>query len=659
MTLFLNIFSKKYKLYKVVTLFVVILFLSCKEDNTSGSRKKKDITKNAIYYYNESKKESLVLEEKLKAINKSYSLFNSVNNDTLLAKILYQKSLFHFKLKEYDSLLFYGNFMVEKTDTVMDKSMAAKEYYLKGYYFDEIVSNPDSAFVNYNSSKNYFNQIGRLNWVGRNLLSMALIQKNQNDFFGSKETITEALQYLDMKKDAKYVSSSYNAMATNHRKLLNHEDAVQYYKKAITLTNSEKDKSIYKNNLATAYIDSKNYDEAILLLSTIVKDTLLSSNHKEYARVLDNLAYAKWLSGKSVIETEFVKALDLRKQNSDQRGQIASYTHLGEFYARKNSRKAATYLDSVIQLSKKLKIPRAEKDALKYLMEIKLNNVYIRNRYVFLQDSLYNQELKVKTQFAKYKYDDRLKQESILRLEKEKAEKELEVSYQKNQKTISFFGIALLGLGLGFVSYFFTQRSKRLKQLNKTAKQEATFETEAQIARRVHDDFGAKLNHTMSLVQNNGDKTLLLDTLEGLYNQSRNFSREINEIDTGANYKNELFEMLSTYAAEVKLFTLGTKEIDWTSINQLNKTVVYKVLRELMINMRKYSKATTVTLNFKKTSAGLKIGYLDDGVGASVKELQLKNGLKITENRINAVGGTIIFDSEKGNGFKAEIQIPN
>ncbi len=628
-------------------------------DNKHDFSEKKGSRGRARFYYNTSKEKTLSLKQKLEAINEAYKLSKSIYYDTLLVDVLYKKSLLHYSLNEYDSLSIYCKETEKLARSIHDNLNLAKIYSLKAYYYDEIVSNSDSSFVNYNYSKNYFKQIKDSNWVGKNLLSMGQIQQNQNDFFGSKETITEALQYLDVKKDAKYVSSSYNALATNHRKLLNHKDAVQYYKKAITLTNSEKDKSIYKNNLATAYIDSKNYDEAILLLSTIVVDTTLLGNQKEYARVLDNLAYAKWLSGKSVIEKEFVKALDLRKQNNDQRGQIASYTHLGEFYARKNSRKAATYLDSVIQLSKKLKIPRAEKDALKYLMEIKPDNVYIRNRYVFLQDSLYNQELKVKTQFAKYKYDDRLKQESILRLEKEKAEKELEVSYQKNQKTISFFGIALLGLGLGFVSYFFTQRSKRLKQLNKTAKQEATFQTEAQIARRVHDDFGAKLNHTMSLVQNNGDKTLLLDTLEGLYNQSRNFSREINEIDTGANYKNELFEMLSTYAAEVKLFTLGTKEIDWTSINQLNKTVVYKVLRELMINMCKYSKATTVTLNFKKTSAGLKIDYLDDGVGASVKELQLKNGLKITENRINAVGGTIIFDSEKGNGFKAEIQIPN
>ncbi|WP_291871059.1 tetratricopeptide repeat-containing sensor histidine kinase [Maribacter sp.] len=488
---------------------------------------------------------------------------------------------------------------------------------------------------------------------------MGTIQKNKNDYFGSKETLTEAIQYLQSKKDSKYLSSSYNALATNHRKLLNYQDALKYYNKAIEISNSKKDKLIYQNNLAATYIDNGQFKTAISLLKSIKKENVLHKTKIKHALVLDNLAYAKWLSGINKEQTEFIKALRIRKKNKDQRGQIASYTHLGEFYSKKNPQKAIVYFDSVIQLSKKLRIPRAEKDVLTFLMKIDSENVFIRDRYVALTDSLYNQELKVKTQFAKYKYDDKLQQESILRLEKEKAEREVELTKQRTRKIISYFGIAILLLGLCFIVYDSKQRSKRLKQKNKTEKLKATFETEAQLARRVHDDFGAKLNHSMALVQNDTDKMEVLDMLESLYNQSRNFSREINEVDIGANYKTELFSMLGTYTLGVKLYTTGTTKINWNSINPLSKTVLYKILRELMINMTKYSKATTVTIAFINTPSILRVEYLDDGVGASKKQLNFKNGLRITENRIQAIGGTIIFDSEKGKGFKAEIQIPN
>ena len=280
----------------------------------------------------------------------------------------------------------------------------------------------------------------------------------------------------------------------------------------------------------------------------------------------------------------------------------------------------------------------------------------VRDRYVFLQDSLYEQELKVKTQFAKYKYDDKLKQESILRLEKDNAEKELEVSRQRNQKIIYLggflFAISVLGLSI----YSFRQRTKRLRQKNKADKLIAAHETEAELSRRLHDGFGARLNQAMLMVQNDTGKSTLLDTLEGLYDQSRDFSREINEVDTGPNFKEEFFEMLRFRTPPIaKLFITGSKEINWENITPLTKTVLYKVLQELMINMGKHSKASMIAITFQKVGKILKVDYSDDGIGASIVALNAKNGLRNTEKRIQALGGTITFDSGKGDGFRANI----
>jgi len=77
-----------------------------------------------------------------------------------------------------------------------------------------------------------------------------------------------------------------------------------------------------------------------------------------------------------------------------------------------------------------------------------------------------------------------------------------------------------------------------------------------------------------------------------------------------------------------------------------------------MINMNKYSQATIITITFKNMPNLLQINYSDNGVGASVKELNTKNGLRITENRIKAIGGTIIFDSEKEKGFNSFTDAP-
>ncbi len=642
-----------------MTFIFLCLFASCDiiQDNTA--QKTTVSNDSIIYYYEISRNQGHSLNQKYEAINKSLSFSRRIKKDTLYNRILYHKNYLLLSLKKYDSLHIVNKQLLSHALIIQDNVILGKQYYLMGYYFDQIEDSPDSAFRNYNLSKDYYKRINDSSWVVKNLLNMSIIQKNQNDFFGSKETVTEAIQYLNLEKDKTEISSIYNTLATNHRKLLNHKEALKYYFKAIETSNSKEEMLIYQNNIAVVYIDNKQYKDAITLLKNIRVDTFLIKNKKEYARVLDNLAYVNWLSSIPVAGNDFQEPLKIRGKNKDQRGQIASYTHLGEFYSKTNPIKAESYFDSVIQLSKTIKIPRAEKDALKFLMKLKPKSISIRDRYVFLQDSLYKQETKVKTQFAKYKYDDKLKQEDILRLEKENAEQELKVAKQRNQK-IRLYGFGgFLVLGLGFISYFFIQRSKQLKEQNKTAKLEATYETEAELSRKLHDDFGGKLNHAMLLLQSEANNEEVLNIVDGLYNQSRDFSRKINDVDTGPNFKDFLLGMMGNYSKNTKLIVSGSTDVDWSKISSLSKKTLFKVLQELMINMQKHSNANLVSFAFEQTKNTLKVTYADDGAGASIEELNLKNGLWNTEKRIEAIGGTIIFDSEKGSGFEVQIGIPN
>lgn len=645
---------------KFFTLIIALICISCTtKNNTTISTDFKQDSVN--FYLAEAGNTKLKPLEKLKTINKAYSLVKTTSNGALYNTVLTQKTHTHFALQQYDSLLFYSNLNINHSKYSKEKINLGYQYFLKAYYFNVIAQNKDSAFVNYNLSKNQYKAVNDSSWIAKNLISISNIQKNKSDFFGSKETITEALHYLNPDKDSITVARAYNSLATNHRKLLNFNDAELYYKKAINLTTSPNSALTYKNNLAASYISAKKYTKAITLLTEVYENDLTQNDKKQAARVLDNLTYAKWLNGSTEkIETNLLNALKQRTKYKDLLGRIASYTHLGEFYLAKNPKKASSYLDSVIALSKVIKNPKAEKDALELLIKISPKNIDFRDRFLFIQDSLYTNDLKVKTQFAKYRYDDTLKEESILRLEKEKAQKELELSQQRAQKQRYSIGIAVLLLCLCFVFYFYIQRSKRLKQQNKLDKLQATLETEAQLSRKLHDDFGAKINHAMVLVQNNTETTKVLDTLEDLYNQSRDFSREINDVDTGNNYKNHLYGMLQQNTPQnIKLIITGGKNINWNTITHINKKVLYKVLRELIINTKKHSKATAIKINFKQTTKNLEVNCSDNGVGADKKALNTKNGLLNTEKRINAINGTIIFETNKNQGFKTIIKIPN
>ena len=651
-------FYQKIFLIKILLISVVLVLFSCsgnRSDTTIRSQELEAVQE----YYNFSKSDSLFPTENKKWINKALLLASKLKADMTIDKILYQKNRLHLELREYDSLVFYDKYLIKQAKKVDDRLIFAYQNYLMGYYYEKIVGIPDSAFVRYSRSKTYYQQLNDSIWIGKNLLNMANIQQTQSDFFGSKETLTEALQYLD-EENKNDIASAFNTLGTNHRKLYNYQDAEKYFLKAIALTESDENRLGIKNNQAVNYLDNGEFTRAAKLLKEIVEDSLLNRKSSQYARVLDNLAYAIWLSDKPINKESFFKSLNLRKQANDKRGMISSYTHLGEFYSKTEPQRAEAYFDTVIQLSKTIRAPRAEKEVLRDLINMYPNRIGLRDRYDFLQDSLYTRELKVKTQFAKYKYDDRLKQESILRLEKEKAEQELEATRERNFKRALFVGV----LGLIFliiIGYFiYQQRLKHLKAQNRADRMEAAYQTETLLSRRLHDDFGAGINHVMLLIQSKADASKILDELDILYQQSRDFSREINAVNTGAGYKDELIGMLDLHKPqEIRLIISGSKDILWERIGSMSKVTLYKVLRELFINMTKHSQATTVTLNFRQDSENIEVRYSDNGIGVSKNKKIVKNGLQNTEKRIEAIGGTITFESEQGNGFKALILIPN
>lgn len=95
-------------------------------------------------------------------------------------------------------------------------------------------------------------------------------------------------------------------------------------------------------------------------------------------------------------------------------------------------------------------------------------------------------------------------------------------------------------------------------------------------------------------------------------------------------------------------------KINWNKSSEIKKTSLYRILQELMTNMKKHSKATQVLLSFEHSKNKIRLGYRDNGVGG---QLNNKNGLQNMENRIKAVDGSITFDTEPEKGFSATIII--
>ena len=211
-------------------------------------------------------------------------------------------------------------------------------------------------------------------------------------------------------------------------------------------------------------------------------------------------------------------------------------------------------------------------------------------------------------------------------------------------------GLASLSL-IALVFYLYYLRARQRQR-----EQQQVLETESRISKRVHDEVANEVYGVMTRVQKQEEsETELLDHLEQLYQKTRNISREYNPIDHEDDYGQLLTDLILTYrSTEVNILTRNLSKIEWSRLNKTKQTVLYRVIQELLTNMKKHSGASVVVLTFSQDGKKLRVDYADNGQGT---ELKRTGGLRFTETRIQSIGGDITFETKPGKGFKAKISL--
>jgi signal transduction histidine kinase len=202
----------------------------------------------------------------------------------------------------------------------------------------------------------------------------------------------------------------------------------------------------------------------------------------------------------------------------------------------------------------------------------------------------------------------------------------------------------------------------RLKTRHQKEKLKEIYNTETRISQKVHDELAndmyqllQKIHQKSSLPKNN-----IVFELDNIYKRTRDISHEISSVNLDHKYYYlELKGMLDTYQNEnVTITTIGLTKDILSTINDLKKIIVLRVLQELMINMEKHSKATQVVVSFKKSNNRIQVSYVDNGLGFNKKKHFKSNGLQNVENRIRAIKGNITFDTERTQGISITISLP-
>ena len=442
--------------------------------------------------------------------------------------------------------------------------------------------------------------------------------------------------------------SIVNQLGMVYRELKDYPRARAYYEEALSLQEHPLHQSLTLNNIGFSYRDQTNYQAAIPFFKqaySLVKaiDTL----PKQQARVLHNLGFCEAKLSKPGALSHLNEALRLRDSLDYTDGLYTSYLDLSEVYLDlKEDLKAEEYAQKALNISHKTNNPQQRQLALERLLD--LGKIGFYANYKKLTDSLDQARQRSQNRYAalKYNQDKETERANANALKLQMAQ--IELTRQRQHKLIFLF-VGLLLLLSGVAAYYILRANHKKRTL------EEVFATESRISKQVHDEVANEVFQLMMKVEAQSQSNPWVEELEVLYHKTRDISQEYALINSETPFETLLRELAQHFSnSQTNVMLKDSTHVPWQKLSDEKRITIYKVLQELLINMKKHSRASLAILIFNQGDKRLKIRYQDNGVGC---DLKLGNGLQNTENRIQAIGGSIRFESQLKKGFKAELHV--
>ncbi|WP_240622633.1 ATP-binding protein [Flavobacterium crocinum] len=518
----------------------------------------------------------------------------------------------------------------------------------------------DSAFYFYNKARTKCNPNEDVKSYIYCMYYMAEIQQAYQDFIGSNKTAAETIPYLNKIKEPNYVWNIYSVLGRNHFYTYDYPTAMYYYSKAFTLQTDKINKLEAKNNIAVIYLKQQEFSKALSIFHSLSNEKLVQQNPQNYSKILDYIGYCYFKLNSPKALSFFEKSIKIKSQQNDTNGLGKTYYNLCEYYQNQNADLAMKYA----KLSYKNYTLSGNTDdsllALQFIIENNSSHIESKKNaliYINISDSIYMERQKAKNQLAKIKYDSKNEKEENLKLSAQKIKHELQLAKQESRNIAFYIIIIVASCLIVFLYFFLTVRANRQKI-------EATYKSETRISKKLHDELANDIYHVLAFAENRNlsseeNRNHLLKRLEDIYSRTTNISKDNNLATSFQNFSTSFKEMISSFnTPQINLLINGLDCICWSEIDKDKKTVVYRSVQELLVNMKKHSDASLVAITFKELDNFIILNYIDNGKGTDKNKMVLKNGLHNIENRIYSIKGGIEIYSDLGEGFKVQIKFP-
>lgn len=537
------------------------------------------------------------------------------------------------------------------------------DYYRIGYIYNNLLNKKDSAYHYYTIATELAEKYGLYKKQVRALRNRAVINSDLGLYQLSDTLAIKGLAIAEDNGFQNYVVQLRNTVAINLNERGRVNDAINWYANAFKGTNDLEKKCRYLNNMAVNEFDSdhlKRADSIFKLVKNLSKDRKITNSLR--ARILQNSAFVTFtLTGKNIIP-ELEQAAQVFERENRNKALISNYAKMCAYYLKNDKRKLKKYALKMEVLASKINNEMYEIDAYHWLIlaedsPYRLKTLYEKRETLRKQmtSRLKQQQSWVlsKTYDADREKKKRLVSESKLARQKSaNAEQALIIERENSEKQVwAFFGLFTL---LCFSFYYFYERAKTKKE-----KIIEVYKTETRLAKKIHDELANDVYRALTrVVSGQASQEILIRDLENIYSQTRNISHEYNPVVTGEQFEVYLIDLFKDFSNEdCRVIYKGLSGIGIGKLSTEKQIVLYRICQELLVNMKKHSEASLVVFAFESKNQQLAVRYKDNGIGRSA--LKLKNGLENMDSRINAIGGSIKFDTEVNKGFTAMFHLKN
>ncbi len=663
---------------KKTFLFFLFIFLSsCTKPKTANTFSL--IFENKVYRVKNP-------NEKLKFLDSLNSFSNSLKNDSLTRKFLFDLSSEYYYLNKNTKSLSVSQRILKLSEQAKDTNAIAKSYYYIGDTYE--VSHKDSAYYYYQKAEKLYRNLKNDLMTGRMQFNKAYLLFYEGNYIESEILLSKALQLLKKSDDKKLLYSTYNLMGANFGKLEESDNAIKYYMLAKGVLNDliQSDDGFDKKNnfkistsvnLAEIYRQRAQYKKAILELESVLSPNLKKEWPEYYAIIIGNLGEIKMKSGNLYgVEKLLKTSLDISRRNSNEASQIYKLSYLGEYYSIvKDTAKSISYLKQSLRLSEKFQSSDNIKLNLKLLSKIDYkNDSFYTKRYIAISDSLTKVQRNNRNKYARIEYETSIVEDENKSL-----------STRNLYLIIGSFMIVLVSGGILINRYVENKKRELVYQIQLQKAEEEIFELlkdyqiklntikfkeQNRIAMELHDNVLNKLYGTrLQLgILNNSDtlegkekRLSYVDLLQEIELEIRNISHDLHTDDIEVHL--DYIDLLNDLIQEKNEFVLthfsfsDTSNLNWNNIDGLVKITIFRIVQEALLNVIKYAEATTCEISLNKTKKN-KLQLLIEDNGKGFKNNTRENdgiGLKNIKERARLVHAELSITSNLGKGTKIEI----